>query len=261
MKNNRIVILTVFGTLLIAATLYSVNGFLKCDEKLYYYGINRLDRYEPINDQIIPINGFVKFNSFGNPFYNSVELWDKDDCVTVGEGVSYNHYADIVVDSLVSYGFNDTCVVAEFVAKDRQHYYVMFDESNIATVKCKNFYGNISPQNHFHLYTWIPNVNCPPQKLITIHRLFESGSIIGGGITFVLFIFTLIILIKATTSKKQSSFPKIPTTTVPTIDVSNSMYYRTGGDPEKGRYGQNRNDNRGNKNKKFIPSKNPNKRN
>ncbi len=35
---------------------------------------------------------------------------------------------------------------------------------------------------------------------------------------------------------------------------------RAGGDPENGQYGKNRNDNRGNKNKKYIPPKNPNKR-
>jgi hypothetical protein len=35
---------------------------------------------------------------------------------------------------------------------------------------------------------------------------------------------------------------------------------RSGGDPAKGRYGKNRNSNRGDKNKKYIPSPNPNKR-
>lgn len=35
---------------------------------------------------------------------------------------------------------------------------------------------------------------------------------------------------------------------------------RAGGDPESGRYGQTRNENKGNKNKKHIPPKNPNKR-
>ena len=35
---------------------------------------------------------------------------------------------------------------------------------------------------------------------------------------------------------------------------------RSGGDPENGRYGKNKNDNKGKKNKKFIPKVNPNKK-
>jgi hypothetical protein len=35
---------------------------------------------------------------------------------------------------------------------------------------------------------------------------------------------------------------------------------RSGGDPETGRYGKSRNDNRGSKNKKHIPYPNPNKK-
>lgn len=201
--NNRIIILTTFLALSIAATLYCVDGFLKWDENLYYYGINRLDRYEPINGKFIPINGFVRFNSFGNPYNNSVELWDKDDFVSVGEGVSYNHYANIIVDSLVSYGFNDTCVVSEFIAKDRQRYYVIFDDSNIATVECKNLNADTSPQNHFHLSTWISDVNFPPQRLTKIRCFFEIGCFIGGAMTFVLFIIALVSFIKDQSSKNN----------------------------------------------------------
>ena len=197
------IIFAIFLVLLALGTRYCFNGFLRYDKKLYYYGINRLDRYEPINGRIIPINGFVRFCSFGNPFNNSVELWDDDEFPILEKGGTYNHYADIVVDSLVSYGFNDKCLVAEIIAKNQRHYYVIFDDSNIATVESIDICDDESPQKHFQLHSWFPNVNSVPHKLITMRYFYEYGSIIGGLMTLCLFFFTLVSFIKYISAKSD----------------------------------------------------------
>ena len=169
--------LVALTILLIAATVYCVHSYFQIDKRLYYYGINRFDRYEPINGRVIPINGAVRFNSFGNPFGNYVELWDEDELTMIAPGFKYYHYADIVVDSLVSYGFNDTCVVAEFIAKDQRRYYVVFDDSNEVKMFAKDTCANISPEEYFHLNAWYASVNQPPKNLTTQRLWFGIGSI------------------------------------------------------------------------------------
>lgn len=191
-----IVIISFFIPLSVLTTLYCVNSFLRYDEKLYYYGVNRLDRYEPINGRIIPVNGFVRFGSFGNPFHNSVELWDKDEFPILEKGCVYNHFADVVVDSLVSYGFNDKCLVAEIIAQNQQHYYVIFDGSNIATVVSMDSCNGESPQKHFKLSSWFPDVNSVPHELLTKRHFFVLGSIIGGILTLCLFVVLLVLFVK-----------------------------------------------------------------
>ena len=191
-----IVVISFFIPLSVLTTLYCVNSFLRYDEKLYYYGVNKLDRYEPINGRIIPVNGFVRFGSFGNPFNNSVELWDKDEFPILEKGCVYNHYANVVVDSSVSYGFNDNCLVAEIIAQNQQHYYVIFDDSNIATVVPMDICNGESPQKYFKLCSWFPDVNSAPQELLTKRHLFVLGSIIGGIVTLCLFVVLLALFLK-----------------------------------------------------------------
>ena len=199
-----IVIIASVISLSFLATLYCVNSFLRYDEKLYYYGVNRLDRYEPINGRIIPVNGFVRFGSFGNPFNNSVELWDKDEFPILEKGCVYNHFANVVVDSLASYGFNDKCLVAEIIAQNQQHYYVIFDDSNIATVVPIDICNGESPQKHFRLCSWFPDVNSAPQEMLRKRHLFVLGSIIGGIVTLCLFIVLLVLSVKSYRKNKSS---------------------------------------------------------
>ena len=190
---STLVALTI---LLMAATVCCLHSYFQIDKRLYYYGINRFDRYEPINGCVIPINGAVRFSSFGNPFGNYVELWDEDGFSVLGKGCVYNHYADIVVDSLVSYGFNDTCVVAEFIAKDQRRYYVIFDDSNEIKMFAKDTCSNISPEEYFHLNAWYASVNQPPKNLTTRRQWLGIGSITLCLMTLICFAITLISVIK-----------------------------------------------------------------
>lgn len=201
MKNNIVIHVAVLISLILV-TLFCVNRFIRLDKNMYYYGLNSLDIYEPINGWITPVNGFLRYNSFGNPYRNYVELWE-DDFTLVAKGIVYNKFADIIIDSLVSYGFNDNCVVAECITNTRNNYYVIFDNSKVASFINKDSCANDSPLHYFQLEVWFDSINSPPQQMTIKHCFYKKCCIILIYATLLYFIFTLTHIIKCYYQKNK----------------------------------------------------------
>jgi len=183
MKNNVVIYAAVLISLIVVI-LFCINNFIRLDKKMYYYGLNSLDMYEPINAWITPINGFKRYNSFGNPYHNCVELWE-DDFAIVAKGIVYNKYAGVVIDSLVSYGFNENYIVAECITDTKKMYFVILDNSKVATLINKDTCAKDSPLHNFQLKVWFDSVNDPPQQMITKHRFYKIICIIFLSVTLI----------------------------------------------------------------------------
>lgn len=201
--NKKIALLVSASILLLFSTVFCIDRFIRLDKNMYYYGINALDIYEPINGRITPVNGSLKYQGFGNPYRNCVELWE-DDFALVAKGIVYNHYSDIVVDSLVAYGFNDNCVVAECVAKNKGNYYIILDSSSLITLIGKDSCANILPQSHFRLKSWFDSVNNPPQQMTLKHRHYKTCCIILMFLTLLFLAIAMICMIHRFFCKKIS---------------------------------------------------------
>ena len=196
---NNIVIHIIVLILLILATLFCVNNFIRLDKNMYYYGINSLNIYKPINGWVTPINGFLRYGSFGNPYCNSVELWE-DDYTLVGKGIVYNKFADIIMDSLISYGFNDNCVVAECITNTQNNYYIIFKNSEVVTLINKDSCANDSPLHYFQLKVWFDSINNPPQQMIIKHCFYKRICIILIFVMLFCFLHCIIYVINKKTN-------------------------------------------------------------
>ena len=151
-RTAKVIILTL--VILITAISYFVS-----DKKLSYYGKSD---FAPHN--LLPYG--VKPEYWG---YDRGMLWfallDEGEMTLIAKGNKY-FTSDITVDSVLSYGFNDSVLVGLVLGKDSNKYYVVFKgDADIRVIDYKEGIGSIATK-----LKWIDNVNNPPLNLIQIHR-------------------------------------------------------------------------------------------
>ena len=102
--------------LLIVGIVSAITCFI-ADEELYYYAENKFP-----HAKILGFAEVTNMHSISNIFPDCVDLRDDGlpiitkDCVPRG-------YSTIKVDSIISYGFNDSILVAQFLSTEGKGYY------------------------------------------------------------------------------------------------------------------------------------------
>ena len=88
------------------------------------------------------------------------------------KGNVYVGYSNIEVDSVLSYGFNDSIIVGLFISKDKESFFVIMDNSsyNVNLLSYKEYSIN-EIIKLYNLKKWIYNVNNPPSFLFIIRGL------------------------------------------------------------------------------------------
>ena len=141
--------------------IYSFHAFQTTDCELYYYGLNRLSKYDLIIGHIQPVGSTKGRRWYGLEGFSL--LRDNNEFFFYKGG----NLGSIVVDSLCSYGFNDHTLVTEVITDQGIRYYYIADfndfhnsvEIQIDTSCITN------PITFFNLDKWIYEVNHPPKSL------------------------------------------------------------------------------------------------
>lgn len=141
------------------------DNFKAIDNELYYYGYNRLNKYDLIARQVRPI-GRINARLYGTDYcFNGFTL-------LIGEfGQNFinkgGEINGIMVDSICSYGFNDHMVVTEIISNQGIRYYDIadFDNFNNSTEVRVDTSCITNPITHFKLDNWIFDANHPTKSL------------------------------------------------------------------------------------------------
>ncbi|HPZ60645.1 MAG TPA: hypothetical protein PLS14_01715 [Bacteroidales bacterium] len=173
MISKKLFLTIVFGTLIIAsASLYII-----ADSDLYYYGKNNLPIYNKLPFEMKP-----EYWGYRRGMLNFVIL-DKNDFVHIGRGVGYWEYPEITIDSVISYGYNDTLLIAIVKDSCKQKYCLrQYDTLSEELIPLQ--YCNIEKLKHDYNLKWIENPNNPPYLIMS--KRFRSAFIFY--ISLILFI-------------------------------------------------------------------------
>lgn len=175
---------------LIFLLIFSVITYVITDHNLFYYGQNRLNIYKYIIKSIQPERRDMSY-TYSNEGFVLLE----NGMTYIAKGNVYVGYSNIEVDSVLSYGFNDSVIVGLFISKDQESYFVIMDNSsyNVKLLSYKKYSIN-EIIKLFNLKKWIYNVNNPPSLLFIIRGL----SFLVILISFILFLIKVL---------NRSSFP------------------------------------------------------
>lgn len=155
MISKKLLLTIVFGILIIAsASLYII-----ADSDLYYYGKNNLPIYNRLPFEMKP-------EYWGHRLDNSgFNIMDKYDFVHIGKGDGYWEYPGIIIDSVISYGFNDTLLIA--IVKDScKEKYCLRQYDTLSEELIPLQYCNIEKLKHDYNLKWIENPNNPPYLIM-----------------------------------------------------------------------------------------------
>lgn len=183
--------------------LKTYKNFQIVDNELYYYGLNRLNKYDYIVQNIRPI-GSINDRLYGEDYpFEGVYLIDKEQWFLY-KGRKMD---SIIVDSICSYGFNDHLLVTEVITKKGIRYYDVSDFSdfhNSALIQIDTSCIT-NPVTHFKLNRWIYDVNNPPQTLCKIlnftYDLFFI-ILLNEILLLILFIMMVVKIIKLNSTNK-----------------------------------------------------------
>lgn len=153
MKNLLLTI--VFGIIIIAsAALY-----IMADSDLYYYGKNNLPIYHKLPFGMKPEYWGTRRGMLG------FVILDKNDFVHIGKGSGYWEYPEITIDSVISYGFNDTLLIA--IIKDSCKVLYCLRQYDTLSEELIQFpYCNIEQMKQEYNLKWIENPNIPPYLIM-----------------------------------------------------------------------------------------------
>lgn len=172
--------------------------FQTVDNELYYYGLNRLDKYDYIVQNIRPI-GRINDCLYGEDYpFEGVYLIDTEQWFLYkGE-----KNGSIIVDSLCSYGFNDHVLVAEVISDHGIRYYDVTDFNNFhnSTETQIDTSGITNPVTYFNLDRWIYDVNNPSPNLCAMSDfciIFFFMIVLSEIMLVALFIIFVIKIIKS----------------------------------------------------------------
>lgn len=164
---NTMCLLSIFFFMYIGVDTFiiSYDIFKTIDRELYFYGYNRLNKYDYIARQVRPI-GRINARLYGTDYcFNGFSL-------QVGEyGQNFINKGgvinEILVDSICSYGFNEHLVVTELITKEGFRYYDIADFADFNNSKEIRIDTSCitNPVLHFNLSKWIHDVNHPAKSL------------------------------------------------------------------------------------------------
>ncbi|MBO7227126.1 MAG: hypothetical protein J6V33_06055 [Bacteroidales bacterium] len=153
-KNYKNILLLIVG-IVSAITCFIV------DEELYYYAENKFP-----HTKILGFAEVTNMHSISNIFPDCVDLRDDGlpiiakDCVPCG-------YSTIKVDSIISYGFNDSIIVAQFLSTEGKVYYdVIKPFTYHPIIILSDTITETNPVKKFALTKWVDNPNYVPYKLL-----------------------------------------------------------------------------------------------
>jgi len=149
---------------LIFLIIFSGITYVITDHYLFYYGKNKLNIYNEIITSIKPEHWDMS-HSHNNEGFVLLE----NGMTCLARGNVYRGYSKIKVDSVVSYGFNDSVLVGLFISKDKDSYFVIMHKSSYK-VKLLSYteYTINDIIKLYNLKKWIYNVNNPPALLFRI---------------------------------------------------------------------------------------------
>ncbi len=174
MKKNFILSILFCIILITCIILYVL-----ADSDLYYYGKNNLPIYNELPFGMKPEYWNTRSGSPG------FKIIDKYDFVHIGRGVRYWGYPNITVDSVISYGFNDTLIIA--IIHDTYKNLYCFKQNNTINrfVKLTPYKDcNIEQIKKDYNLKWIENPNNPPYLIMS--KRFRSAFVFY--ISLILFI-------------------------------------------------------------------------
>lgn len=162
-----IFLMSVFFIMGLLGYVFSITYdiFRTVDSELYYYGFNRLNKYDLIAQQVRPI-GRINARLYG-PGYNfngfSLQIGEYGHNF-LNKGGEYN---GMIVDSICAYGFNNHIVVTELITLQGFRYYDVADFNNFknSTEIEVDTCCITNPITYFNLSKWINDVNHPTESL------------------------------------------------------------------------------------------------
>lgn len=170
-------ILSIISLILL---IFAIIKYINADKEMYYYAKNNL----PIYHNKLPFGSKPEY--WDHRLDNSgFKIMDKYDFVHIGDHVRYCGYPDILVDSVISYGFNDTLLVAIIADSSKNLYCFIQNDTLIRSITLILLTNcNIEKLKHDYNLKWIENPNKPPENISSTR--FFSG---------ILFYFSLIFFI------------------------------------------------------------------
>ena len=157
-NNNRHIPLLIMGMGITACAIL----FIIADRELFYYGENRLP-HRKILDYADVENPHKKTKSFPD----CIRL-QNDGLPIIAKESIIRGYSGIMVDTIISYGFNDSIIIVEFLSTEhKKYYYIDTPFTYNPTIMLADSIGN-NPLKAFHTKKWICNANRPPQWLFHI---------------------------------------------------------------------------------------------
>mgnify|MGYP007038198647 CR=1 FL=1 len=153
-------------SLLLAGLAICTATCILVDKELSYYG-----RCLFPHGKILNYFEVKNMGSFSASFPDCVGLQD-DGLPVIAKGSVINGYNGIIVDTIISYGFNDSVVVAQFVSAEEDEYYYIDTPFSYQPIIIPS--GSISgkyPTEAFRLTKWVEGVNCAPLILVNIRNM------------------------------------------------------------------------------------------
>jgi len=179
LKTNRKITLA----LLLLALVICTATCIIADRELSYYG-----RCLFSHGRILNYFEVKNMGSFSTSFPDCVELQD-DGLPIIAKGCTLNRYSGIIVDTIISYGFNDSVVVAQFVSVEgNEYYYIDTPFSYQPIIIPSDSITGKYPTKVFRLTKWVEGVNSAPLILVNIRNLslFLSALIFIGLLVWII---------------------------------------------------------------------------
>ena len=185
LRNNKrnVILLLIVTTLIFSISCFIVDG------KLFYYGANIFP-----HKRILGYADIANAHKKSKAFPDCIRLQDNGLPIIAKESV-FRGYANITVDTIISYGFNNKVIVAQFISTDGiDYYYVDTPFTYHPQIIRYDTVSEKDPRKEFHLKKWISNVNSTPCGLLYIRNM-----------SFVLVILIVLVLVSVlcTTIRKH----------------------------------------------------------
>ena len=160
-NNNKHTLLLIIGLGIIACTFL----YYMVDRELFYYGESRLP-----HGKILEYADVEHLHNKTTTFSNCIRLQNDGLPIIAKESV-IRGYSNIIVDTIVSYGFNDSIIIVWFTStEDTNYYFIDTPFTYNPTIMLADTIGD-NPSEVFHTKKWVYNANCPPQWLFYIRTL------------------------------------------------------------------------------------------
>lgn len=139
-------------------------SYIMADRELFYYGENMLP-----HNKILQYADVKKTHKKTNAFSNCIRLQD-DGLPIIAKETVIRGYSNIMVDTIISYGFDDSVIIVKFMSAERKEYYYIdtpytYNPTIISADTIGDYLINV-----FRPQKWICDANHPPLWLTYIRN-------------------------------------------------------------------------------------------